>query len=133
MIARVLGAMVGKDNVAGPTLSSLQGDFGPAPLIGKSLAVISDARLNGRLGSAVVERLLSVSGEDTLTVNIKYEQQWRGTLPSRFMVCCARWVEPLGDLRVGERAGGVAASRQDDGRARSAQGRRGARADISNA
>ena len=47
-IARVLGALVGRENVAGPTLSSLGGDFGLAPLIGKPLAVISDARLNGR-------------------------------------------------------------------------------------
>ena len=37
-----------RENVAGPTLSSLAGDFGLAPLLGKPLAVISDARLNGR-------------------------------------------------------------------------------------
>ena len=47
-IARVLGALVGRENVAGPTLSSLGGDFGLAPLLGKPLAVISDARLDGR-------------------------------------------------------------------------------------
>ena len=47
-IARVLGALVGPDNVAGPTLSSLGNDFGLAPLLGKPLAVISDARLDGR-------------------------------------------------------------------------------------
>ncbi len=47
-IARVLGAMIGRENVAGPTLSSLGGDFGLAPLLGKSLAVVSDARLTGR-------------------------------------------------------------------------------------
>lgn len=85
-IARVLGALVGRDNVAGPTLSSLAGDFGLAPLLGKPLAVISDARLSGRGSSVVVERLLAISGEDTITVNRKYRDQWTGKLPSRFMV-----------------------------------------------
>jgi putative DNA primase/helicase len=85
-IARVLGALVGRENVAGPTLSSLGGDFGLAPLLGKPLAVISDARLGGRNSQVVVERLLSISGEDTITVNRKYRDQWTGKLPSRFMV-----------------------------------------------
>ena len=47
-IARVLGALVGMPNVAGPTLNSLTGDFGLAPLIGKSLAVVADMRIAGR-------------------------------------------------------------------------------------
>jgi putative DNA primase/helicase len=86
VIARILAELVGRENVAGPTLSSLSGDFGLAPMIGKPLAVVSDARLNGRDSSVVVERLLSVSGEDRLTVNRKYREQWTGTLPSRFML-----------------------------------------------
>jgi putative DNA primase/helicase len=83
LIARILGALIGPKNVAAPTLSSLGGDFGLAPLIGKPLAVISDARLSGKHGSVVVERLLSISGEDFLTVNIKYREQWTGKLPAR--------------------------------------------------
>jgi putative DNA primase/helicase len=85
-IARVLGGLIGRDNVAGPTLSSLGGEFGLAPLLGKPLAVVSDARLNGRDSSIVVERLLSISGEDPLTVNRKYRDQWTGQLPSRIML-----------------------------------------------
>ena len=85
-IARILAELVGRENVAGPTLSSLSGDFGLAPMIGKPLAVVSDARMSGRDSSVVVERLLSVSGEDRLTVNRKYREQWTGTLPSRFML-----------------------------------------------
>ena len=86
VIARILAALVGPRNVAGPTLASLAGDFGLAPLIGKPLAVISDARLSGRNGSVVVERLLSISGEDYLTVNVKYKEQWTGRLPCRLFV-----------------------------------------------
>jgi putative DNA primase/helicase len=42
VIARILAALVGLKNVAGPTLNSLGGEFGLAPLIGKPLAIISD-------------------------------------------------------------------------------------------
>jgi putative DNA primase/helicase len=87
VIARMLGALIGRRNVAGPTLSSLSFDFGLAPLIGKPLAVISDARLDSKRDtSVVVERLLAISGEDTITVNRKYREQWTGKLPTRFLV-----------------------------------------------
>jgi len=86
VIARVLANLIGRKNVAGPTLNSLGGEFGLAPLIGKTLAVISDARFAGKDASIVVERLLSISGEDTLTVNRKYRDQWTGKLPSRLHV-----------------------------------------------
>ena len=95
-IARVLGALIGRDNVAGPTLSSLAGEFGLAPLLGKPLAVIADARISNRNSSVVVERLLSISGEDMLTVNRKYRDQWTGKLPARFMVLSNELPE-LGD------------------------------------
>ena len=86
IIARVLGALVGEQNVAGPTLSGLGGEFGLAPLLGKTLAVISDARFVGKNGNVVVERLLSISGEDSLTVNRKYRDQWTGKLPCRLHI-----------------------------------------------
>ena len=86
VIARILTALIGSENVAGPTLNSLGGDFGLQPLIGKPLAIVSDARFTGRDSNIVVERLLSISGEDTLTVNRKYRDQWTGKLPSRLHV-----------------------------------------------
>jgi putative DNA primase/helicase len=86
VIARVLTALLGKANVAGPTLNSLGGEFGLAPLIGKTLAIVSDARFAEQNASVVVERLLSISGEDTLTVNRKFRDQWTGKLPSRLHV-----------------------------------------------
>jgi len=86
VIARVLKALVGRGNYAGPTLASLGTNFGLSPLIGKPLAIISDARLGGANVHQVVERLLSVSGEDALTVDRKYKEPWTGTLPTRFLV-----------------------------------------------
>lgn len=85
-IARVLGALVGKGNVAGPTLASLATNFGMASLLGKPLAIVSDARLGGRENHLVVERLLTISGEDTIDVDRKYKQAWTGRIPARFMI-----------------------------------------------
>jgi putative DNA primase/helicase len=73
-------------NVAGPTLASLGTNFGLQPLLGKSLAVVSDARLGTANPGAVVERLLSISGEDALTVDVKYREPWTGKLGARFVV-----------------------------------------------
>jgi putative DNA primase/helicase len=99
IIGRILGALVGRRNVAGPTLSSLGEDFGLAPLIGKPLAVISDARFTGRNTGMMVERLLSISGEDTLTVNRKYKEQWTGKLPSRLHII-SNELPKLGDASM---------------------------------
>ena len=86
-IARVLTALVGRDSVANPTLASLQTTFGLAPLIGKPLAFITDARLGGRSDqAAITERLLSISGEDALTIDRKHIAAWTGRLPTRFAI-----------------------------------------------
>lgn len=85
-IARVLGALVGKGNVTGPTLASLASNFGLSPLLGKPLAVVSDARLGGSGSHQVVERLLTISGEDTIDVDRKYKEPWTGRLPTRFLI-----------------------------------------------
>jgi putative DNA primase/helicase len=86
-VARVLEGLLGRSNVAAPTLSSLATNFGLSPLIGRPLAVVADARLSPRTEShVVVERLLSISGEDSLTVDRKYRDPWTGRLPTRFLI-----------------------------------------------
>lgn len=86
VIARVVKHLVGEGNYAGPTLASLGTNFGLSPLIGTPLGIISDARLGGANTSQVVERLLSISGEDTLDIDRKYRDPWTGTLPTRFVI-----------------------------------------------
>ena len=54
-------------------------------LIGKPVAIIGDVRLGGGEQHAVVERLLSISGEDTITIDRKYRDPWTGQLPTRIM------------------------------------------------
>jgi P4 family phage/plasmid primase-like protien len=86
-IARVLRALVGLRNTAAPTLAGLGTQFGLQPLLGKTLAVVSDARLSGRSDAAiVVERLLSVSGEDAQTVDRKCMEAVTAKLPVRFVI-----------------------------------------------
>lgn len=86
-IARVQTGLLGKENVAGPTLSSLSQNFGLAPLIGKPLAIISDARLSGRADAHIIaERVLAITGEDSLTIDRKFREAWTGHLPTRFLI-----------------------------------------------
>jgi P4 family phage/plasmid primase-like protien len=86
-IARVLTHLVGAENTAGPTLSGLSSDFGLAPLIGKPLAIVSDARISGRTDAGViVERLLTISGEGRVDIDRKYQEAWTGKLPTRFVL-----------------------------------------------
>jgi len=84
-IARILARLIGSGNICGPTTSGLAGPFGLQPLIGKILAVVSDARFAGDNIAAVVERLLCISGEDTLTIDRKYLGSVTMKLPTRFM------------------------------------------------
>jgi putative DNA primase/helicase len=86
-IARVIRGLVGTDNVACPTLSSLGTNFGLWPLLGKTVAMIQDARLSGRTdAAAVAERLLSISGEDAQTIDRKFLPPVTAKLYSRFML-----------------------------------------------
>jgi putative DNA primase/helicase len=85
-IARVLRAMLGDHNVAGPTLSGIATNFGLSPLIGKPVAIIADARLKAADTGVVTERLLSISGEDSLTIDRKYRDPWTGQIPSRILI-----------------------------------------------
>lgn len=86
-IARMLTAMLGTDNVVSPSLGSFGTNFGLEPLIGKMLATLTDARLGGRADqSAIAERLLSISGEDIVTLDRKFRSAWTGRLPTRFLI-----------------------------------------------
>jgi putative DNA primase/helicase len=86
-ISRMVRDLVGHQNFAGPTLASLATDFGLQPMIDKPVAIISDARLSSRSDNAVVvERLLSISGEDPLTIDRKYKMAWTGPLPTRLVI-----------------------------------------------
>lgn len=85
-IARVMTQLIGSTNVAGPTISSLSENFGLEPLLNKSLAIISDARFSGSKTHIVIERLLSISGQDLLTINRKYKSAISTSLATKIMI-----------------------------------------------
>jgi putative DNA primase/helicase len=87
-IGRVIKSLVGPENLASPTLASLSGPFGLWPLLNRSVALIADARLSGRTDAVtIVERLLSISGEDPQDVHRKNLPTITGVrLPVRFVI-----------------------------------------------
>lgn len=85
--ARVLRELIGDRNVASPTLASFANNFGTSCLLNKPLAIISDARLSGRSDACqVLERLLSISGEDAQTIDRKHRPLVTCKLPTRIML-----------------------------------------------
>jgi putative DNA primase/helicase len=69
-IGRVLTGLLGAHNVAAPTLAGLTQNFGLQVLIGKPLALISDARLSSKAdGTVAVERLLSAKTHSRWTAS----------------------------------------------------------------
>ena len=86
-ICRILRALVGAENVAGPTLASLGNAFGVAPLLNKAVAIIPDARLTSRSDlPAIVGVLLSLSGEDALSIDRKFLPPVTCRLKTRLML-----------------------------------------------
>jgi putative DNA primase/helicase len=87
-ITAVIRSLVGPDNCCGPTLSGLAGPFGLAPLLGKSVAIVDDARLSGRTDEKLVgEKLMLISGESGgVTVERKHLDAVTCKIPSRFVV-----------------------------------------------
>lgn len=84
-LLRIAAHLVGKANTAAPTLQAMTSDFGLQTSIGKALIAVGDARLSGNTAT-LVERLLSITGEDDIQVNRKFRDPWEGRLPGRVMV-----------------------------------------------
>jgi putative DNA primase/helicase len=79
--------LVGRENTAAPMLHSLAGDFGKQPLLGKTLMVVSDARLSSKTDQAsVLETLLRISGNDPITVHRKFLPAVDVVLPCRIII-----------------------------------------------
>jgi putative DNA primase/helicase len=85
-LARVLKQLLGPQNVIGMDLEEIGETFGMEDMIDKTTAIIGDARLEGRGAHKLVTRLLSISGQDAITVNRKNEKKWHGTLGVRFLI-----------------------------------------------
>jgi putative DNA primase/helicase len=85
-ISTVLEGLIGKDAIAGLTLSHMATRFGLEGLIGKQLAIIPDARYDSKDGPRLVERLLSISGGDLLPIDLKGRPSVTTRLPTLLML-----------------------------------------------
>jgi putative DNA primase/helicase len=88
-IGRLLKGLIGAENYIGTSLKAFSEPFGMESLIGKKVAVFSDARLDGvpqRNLSAIVERLLLITGQDDIDVNRKNSKYWHGALTDRCII-----------------------------------------------
>ena len=86
-ITRVLSSLVGPRNVCSPRMSDLGDRFGLWALIGKTVATISDARVTSKQDHGpLIQAILSITGEDYLTVDRKNLVPWTGRLRTRLML-----------------------------------------------
>jgi len=79
-------ALFGESNVATPGLHDLAAEHTLQTFIGKTIALIADARLSEHSDETVItERLLSISGGDPQHISRKYKDHLTGyNLPVRF-------------------------------------------------
>ena len=85
-ISRVIEAMLGA-SVVKPSLTDFTATFGLEQIIGRSLAIVPDGRLGRDANSAVaVERMLSISGGDSPSIQRKYLSAYRGPTTCRFLI-----------------------------------------------
>ncbi len=85
-IIEILRSLVGRQNSASLTLASIASNFGLAGLLTTRLATLPDARLSGRADqAAVVERILSITGEDALPINRKFREEVTAKLDCRLV------------------------------------------------
>lgn len=85
-VVTVLEHLMGEHNTAPITLLGLSRQFGEEDLIGRSLAMVTDASWRHRDVAQAVESLKAISGRDPRTVHRKGQKSWHGHLPTRFVI-----------------------------------------------
>ena len=84
-ISRILQKIVGSHNSVSPSVPDFGHDFGLAPFIGKTLAVIADARFKGGFSPRLTERVLNITGEDMVSINRKNKEYVHIRLMTKLM------------------------------------------------
>ncbi|UGQ39382.1 DNA primase family protein [Rhodococcus aetherivorans] len=85
-IGDVMQMLVGPPNSTSPVLDTLAEHFGRESLIGKTLAVVGDARVGNNGKHSIVQHLLGISGGDTQTIPRKNKTDYVGKLPTRIVI-----------------------------------------------
>jgi putative DNA primase/helicase len=74
-VLNVLKALVGAEQTADTSFADLSGQFGIAPLVGKLICIIADARTPKGAATRGLELLLNISGSDSVQINRKFKDQ----------------------------------------------------------
>lgn len=86
-IARILTHLIGADQVSNPAMAAFGHEFGLEDLVGKSMAIMSDARLDDKASTSLLaENLLRFTGEDNVLIPRKYKTAWSGRPSIRFLL-----------------------------------------------
>lgn len=86
-IIKVLSLLLGgARNVTSISMADLNQNFGLEEIVDKTLAIMQDARFRSRDDGVAVERVLSITGEDPVTVNRKNKAILTVKLPVRFFL-----------------------------------------------
>jgi len=81
----VCHALLG-DGATGFQLDSFASNFGMQSLIGKGLASIGDARFGLKTDKKVIERILSLTGNDPMNIDVKHKDPMNVRLGARLML-----------------------------------------------
>lgn len=88
-ICTVLTNLIGERSVVNPTLKDLCDVFAPHSFVGRTLAIVADARLDGRNDTQqLIETILNITGRDPREIRRKHADSLRDVkLHTRMMIC----------------------------------------------
>lgn len=88
VLTRLITKLLGPANVASLNAAKLGAQFGLKSLIGKQLMVVADFRLgrHAQNTTLMIERLLNISGEDSMSIDRKFMDDWEGKLGARIIL-----------------------------------------------
>jgi len=103
-LINLIQQLVGHDSCCSPSIANLATQYGPQSLLGKSLALVSEAN-NGGPQKAVpleaVDLIKRITGCDPVQIDRKYREPLSLRMPIRFLLACNRlpnFLDPSGAM-----------------------------------
>jgi P4 family phage/plasmid primase-like protien len=88
-VVRVIEGLVGRRNFLACSMNIFGSDFGLEPFIGRRLAIFNDAEAgSGSQGHVATERIKSIVGNDSVSINRKGNTILTMSLPTKLMLVC---------------------------------------------
>jgi putative DNA primase/helicase len=102
--ANIIRMLVGRESCCAPSIASLSTNFGPTGLLGKSVALVSEANNGGDIKTvpmAAVDLIKRITGRDEVQIDRKHKAVVTLALPLRFVFACNRlphFIDPSGAM-----------------------------------